>query len=153
MQKRIFPCVTQKWLFQDNLPTLAQFTQKRSVIGDLNHNHAILLMYRHKTTVIIYAPYEPSKINNISRNMWYTYISHYWHILSHLICPLTCESLGHHWWCDDFPSSCLIHGYLLGPAEGHACPLLDVILSSLPLSTPACSSWHNALQDSFGKTG
>ena len=56
-----------------------------------------------------------------------------------------------HWQCDNFLSSPSIHGCLPGPAKGQACPLLEIILPPLLLSAPPSSSWHNALQDGFGK--
>ena len=82
---------------------------------------------------------------------WYTYISHYWYIPSHLICPLTCESLRHQWQCDKFLPSHLIHGCLLGPAKGQVYPFLDVILPPLLLLAPP--SFPGTMQDGFGKAG
>ena len=42
-QSRVLPSLTDKWPFQDHLPGIALHTQKSSILGNINSNHAAIM--------------------------------------------------------------------------------------------------------------
>jgi len=61
--------------------------------------------------------------------------------------------LRHHWWLlDDPPPSVSVLCNSLRVGEGQACPILDIVFPSLPLSASLSPSWYSALQGGLGKS-